>query len=78
VVTAGIDKEGPVLCCAYVPAAGLDVTAADLRADLSLLLPAYMLPTRWQALDQLPHDADGVVEREHIRNSFAEGRIQLG
>lgn len=77
VVTAGSDA-GTALCCAYVPVPGVEVGPADLRTDLSLLLPAYMLPTRWKALDQLPHDADGAVGREQLRTWFAGDGVSLG
>jgi amino acid adenylation domain-containing protein len=77
VVTAGNDA-GTALCCAYVPVPGVEVGPADLRTNLSLLLPAYMLPTRWKALDHLPHDAEGAVGREQIRNWFADEGAPLG
>jgi amino acid adenylation domain-containing protein len=77
VVTAS-HEAGTALCCAYVPVPGLEVRPADLRADLSLLLPAHMLPTRWRALDRLPHDADGIVGREQIRNWFTGDGVPLG
>lgn len=78
VVTAGSGDAGLALCCAYVPVPGIDVKPADLRADLSLLLPAHMLPTRWRALDQLPHTADGTVGRDEIRTWFVDGGVSRG
>jgi amino acid adenylation domain-containing protein len=78
VVTAGRDEAGAALCCAYVPVPGVEVRPADLCAELALLLPAHMLPTRWRALDRLPHDADGTVGREQIRDWFAGDGVSLG
>jgi acyl-CoA synthetase (AMP-forming)/AMP-acid ligase II len=72
VVSTPNEADGSVLCCAYVPAAGLSVLPADLRADLSALLPAYMLPTRWKAFDRLPQTADGAIERDQLRHWFTE------
>jgi acyl-CoA synthetase (AMP-forming)/AMP-acid ligase II len=72
VVAAATETDGSVLCCAYVPAAGLNVLPAELRADLAVLLPPYMLPTRWKAFDRLPQTPDGAVERDQLRHWFTE------
>lgn len=62
--------EGAVICCAFVPAPGSGVTAAQVRADLGRLLPGYMLPSRWQSLPALPRNANGKVDRGALRRSF--------
>ena len=33
-------------------------------------LPAYMLPTRWQAFDALPKNANGKIDRRSLREAF--------
>lgn len=62
--------EGTVICCAFVPAEGKGLTAASLRAELSRLLPAYMLPSRWRALAALPRNANGKIDRPALRGGF--------
>jgi non-ribosomal peptide synthetase component E (peptide arylation enzyme) len=55
-----------------VPIPGIEVTPAALRADLAAMLPAYMLPSQWQAVDELPRMADGSVDHSELRRGFAE------
>lgn len=43
------------------------VTDQDLRGHLSQKLPAYMVPTRFQALEQLPVTINGKVDRRALR-----------
>jgi len=64
--------EGAVICCAYVPAAGTDVTPATLRRELSRLLPGYMLPAQWLAFECLPANANGKIDRPRLREAFEE------
>ncbi|WP_433444169.1 non-ribosomal peptide synthetase/MFS transporter [Nonomuraea sp. CA-141351] len=49
---------------AYVVTPELD--AVRLRAHLAETLPAYMIPTRFVALDQLPLTANGKVDRRRL------------
>ena len=73
VVAVGADEfEGVSICCAYVPAAGAAVTPAAIRRELSRLVPAYMLPTRWQAFDRFPRNASGKIDRRRLKESFEE------
>ena len=65
--------EGAVICCAFVPARGSATTPATLRRDLSKRIPAYMLPARWLAFDQMPTNANGKIDRRRIKDVFAEG-----
>jgi amino acid adenylation domain-containing protein len=62
--------EGTVICCAYVPAAGVDVTPVALRRELSHQLPAYMLPARWLPLDRFPRNANGKTDRSRLQEVF--------
>jgi amino acid adenylation domain-containing protein len=62
--------EGTLICCAFVPAPGRDVTAAQLKAALARRLPAYMIPARWTRIDALPRNANGKVDRALVRQVF--------
>jgi acyl-coenzyme A synthetase/AMP-(fatty) acid ligase len=70
----GIDSagfEGTSICCAFAPRAGTTVTAVRLRAALSAKLPAYMLPSRWRAMETLPKNVNGKVDRRHLHELFS-------
>jgi amino acid adenylation domain-containing protein len=62
--------EGTAICCAYVPARGVDLSPIDLRNRLSELLPSYMLPSQWMALDALPLNLNGKSDRPRLREQF--------
>lgn len=62
--------EGTSICCAYVVAWGRSVSPAALRQELTRLLPAYMLPSRWMALAELPTNATGKIDRRRLREMF--------
>ena len=68
--------EGTAICCAYVPAPGVQTTPGALRRALSDHLPGYMLPARWMALDQFPKNANGKVDRPLLREAFAARHSQ--
>ncbi len=59
--------ESQVICCAYAPS---DVAPGDLRRRLRDLLPAYMLPSRWLALDRLPKNVNDKIDRSGLRSAF--------
>jgi amino acid adenylation domain-containing protein len=61
--------EGTAICCAY--AAGGAVEPLELRKLLQEALPPYMLPTRWIALDELPKNVNGKIDRRALRERFA-------
>jgi amino acid adenylation domain-containing protein len=61
---------GHAICCAYVARAELSPAAA--RERLAALLPRYMLPVRWRAMERLPANANGKVDRVALRAMFAE------
>jgi amino acid adenylation domain-containing protein len=63
--------EGTAICCAYVPAATGSVTPAQLRKELIKLLPAPMIPSRWQAFERLPRNANGKHDRRALQDAFA-------
>lgn len=62
--------EGNLICCAYVPLPGRDVTPLALRKELSKALPSYMLPSGWMALARLPKNANGKIDRRKLREAF--------
>jgi amino acid adenylation domain-containing protein len=68
--------EGSAICCAYVPAPGVQTTPGALRRALSDQLPGYMLPARWMALEQFPKNANGKVDRPRLREAFAARHAQ--
>jgi acyl-CoA synthetase (AMP-forming)/AMP-acid ligase II len=59
------------ICCAYVPAAGMDVSPVDLRQRLTQVVPSYMLPSQWIAFTELPLNANGKVDRPRLREHFS-------
>lgn len=62
--------EGTAIGCAYVPAPGFEGKPVILRRELAKLLPSYMLPSHWLALDQLPTNANGKIDRATLRSLF--------
>lgn len=62
--------EGTLICCAYVPLPGADVTPMALRKELSKVLPSYMLPSRWLSLNMLPKNANGKIDRRKLKEEF--------
>jgi amino acid adenylation domain-containing protein len=62
--------EENLICCAYVPRNGDHSLNTLLRSKLNRLLPSYMLPARWLALDQLPTNANGKIDRRKLREAF--------
>ena len=73
VVAIGTDTfEAVSICCAYVAAPGAELKPAAIRRELSRLVPAYMLPTRWQAFDRFPRNASGKIDRRRLKEVFEE------
>src|SRR5690242_3879222 len=61
---------GWMICCAYVPRDGSNVTQPVLRKHLEKLVPAYMLPVRWMEYAALPKNANGKVDRPRLKDCF--------
>ena len=73
VVAVGTDAfEGVSICCAYVPAPDAKLPPSVIRRELSRLVPAYMLPTRWRAFEQFPRNASGKIDRRRLKHAFEE------
>jgi acyl-coenzyme A synthetase/AMP-(fatty) acid ligase len=58
------------ICCAYVQMEGASVTPASLRTQIAKLIPAYMMPARWQAYAALPRNANGKVDRPLLKRQL--------
>jgi amino acid adenylation domain-containing protein len=63
--------EGAAICCAYVAVEGPPIRPAQIRSELAKLLPAYMLPAQWRAMERLPRNANGKVDRPALKAGFA-------
>ncbi len=73
----GVDVEGfegTAICAAYVTDAGLEPPA--LRKQLTDSLPSYMLPARWLALDALPKNQNGKIDRPNLREQFVRQQAE--
>jgi amino acid adenylation domain-containing protein len=68
--------EGVAICCAYVARADAQVSPAELPKKLSALLPYYMLPSRWAALERLPKNPNGKTDHPRLRKQFQEKVVQ--
>jgi amino acid adenylation domain-containing protein len=67
----GVDTEGfegTAICAACAPG---ELEAPRLRSALTEVLPSYMLPSRWMALDALPKNLNGKIDRRELRERFA-------
>jgi amino acid adenylation domain-containing protein len=62
--------ENNLICCAYVAQDKLQITASEIRQGLSAVLPAYMLPSRWMNLKELPKNPNGKIDRRKIQDAF--------
>jgi acyl-coenzyme A synthetase/AMP-(fatty) acid ligase len=65
--------EGTAICCAYASGDG-ELPAARVRESLRQALPAYMLPSRWLVLPELPKNANGKIDRRRLRELFERRR----
>jgi acyl-coenzyme A synthetase/AMP-(fatty) acid ligase len=70
--------EGSKICCAYVALPGEDVAPPMLRQKLGKALPSYMLPSAWLALDRLPKNANGKIDRRWLKEEFLQQANQAG
>lgn len=62
--------ENNLICCAYVLQDQFPVSVSEIRHNLSKILPAYMLPSRWVSFNQLPKNANGKIDRRKIEELF--------
>ncbi len=66
--------EGTAICCAYVPAPGIEISPRTLRRKLAEMLPPYMIPTRWMVLESMPQNANGKINRPKLKEQFQRSR----
>ena len=67
---------GWMICCAFVPRKETQVTPNALREHLKKLIPSYMFPVRWMPYDQLPKNANGKIDRPHLKDRFIQLEAQ--
>jgi amino acid adenylation domain-containing protein len=70
--------DGCAICCAYVPSAPGVVTPASLREASARALPAYMVPSRWLELSELPATSNGKIDRRQVRELCAAALASAG
>ncbi|KAJ3133087.1 hypothetical protein HDU90_006429 [Geranomyces variabilis] len=66
-LAAVILKDATHLAAFYTTHPGHTVTAADLRALLSLVLPAYSIPGTFQALDEMPTNTNDKIDKRALK-----------
>lgn len=64
--------EGTSICCGYVPTPHSNVTPVDVKMRLVDLLPYYMIPAQWMAMESLPLNGNGKVDRPRLRQLFTD------
>jgi len=67
--------EGAIICCAYVPQEGQNVTRALLLSSLSKKLPGYMMPARWMNLKRMPLNVNGKYDRRKLKEDFLAAEL---
>ncbi|WP_068277177.1 amino acid adenylation domain-containing protein [Aldersonia kunmingensis] len=67
-VTLGMDgPAGSTVLVAYVVREpGVDLSSAQLRADAAEVLPAYMIPSAFVVMDEIPLNAVGKLDRKAL------------
>jgi amino acid adenylation domain-containing protein len=70
VTIAGNEMETALICCAYVPAPGIELPPVTVRKLLSKSLPSYMLPVRWRVPKLLPKNSSGKIDRRVLKEEF--------
>jgi acyl-coenzyme A synthetase/AMP-(fatty) acid ligase len=69
----GVDAggfEGTAIGCAYASVNGVTLEHRRLRRELAKAVPRYMLPSYWSAMDALPKNVNGKIDRPSIRAHF--------
>jgi len=61
------DFSGSAVGCVYVPSNGTALRAGEMKRRLSGTLPAYMVPSKWLVVEELPLDDRGKVDRTRAR-----------
>jgi len=74
VATPSSEFDGMTICCGFVPAPSQAVTPSMVRTQLRRKIPGYMVPSRWLALNALPKNANGKIDRRKLQEMF-EARV---
>ncbi|MDN4080838.1 non-ribosomal peptide synthase/polyketide synthase [Paenibacillus polymyxa] len=75
IVLARDDEQGQKLLCAYYVASS-DLSPGELRSQLATELPAYMIPSYFVRLEQMPLTPNGKLDRRAL--PAPEGSVQSG
>ena len=75
IVMALDDEQGQKFLCAYL-LLDQDLTVTELRAHASEDLPAYMIPSHYVRLEQMPMTSNGKVDRKALQKP--EGGLKTG
>jgi amino acid adenylation domain-containing protein len=59
------------ISCAYVPLPGASISPPGIKLELARVLPQHMIPTHWIALDSLPRNCHGKVDRMLLKERLA-------
>lgn len=62
------DKEHKQIILVYESADNVDI--ADIRLAMGKILPKYMLPTRYEKLEEMPRNANGKIDRQFLQMKF--------
>ncbi len=73
IVLARDDEQGQKLLCAYY-VASTDLSPSELRSQLTVELPAYMIPSYFVRLEQMPLTPNGKLDRRAL--PAPEGSVQ--
>jgi fatty-acyl-CoA synthase len=77
VIGVADDKWGERPLAAVVPAAGAEVTAAELRAFLAGQIPRWQLPERWAFIAEVPKTSVGKFAKTKMREAYANGDYEV-
>jgi fatty-acyl-CoA synthase len=77
VIGVADDKWGERPLAAVVPAAGAEVTAAELRAFLADQIPRWQLPERWAFIAEVPKTSVGKFAKTKMREAYANGDYEV-
>jgi fatty-acyl-CoA synthase len=77
VIGVADDKWGERPLAAVVPAAGVTVTAAELRAFLAGKIPRWQLPERWAFITEVPKTSVGKFAKTKMREAYANGDYEV-
>ncbi len=67
------EAAGREIGLAYVAAGDRPPDHASVRAELARMLPPYMLPTRWLAVDAIDTNSNGKIDYPALTRRFPDG-----